>query len=85
MLLADLLEASKMANVYQSSASSHPCHSCLVSRDDLNNINLTNISSRTPDFMKQVIEDGEEHYYSIHSESNAFWDIRYKLKLIYYK
>ena len=32
--------------------------------------------------MKKVIEDGEKHYYSIHSEPNAFWEIRYKLKLI---
>ena len=82
MLLADLLEASKMANVYQSSASRSPCYSCLVSRDDLKNINLTNISSRTPNSMKKVIEDGEGKYYSIHPEPNAFWEIRYKLKLI---
>ena len=32
--------------------------------------------------MKKVIEDGEGNYYSIHPEPNAFWEIRYKLKLI---
>ena len=32
--------------------------------------------------MKKVIEDGEGKYYSIHPEPNAFWEIRYKLKLI---
>ena len=32
--------------------------------------------------MKKVIEDGEENNYSIHPEPNAFWEIRYKLKLI---
>src|SRR5260363_154980 len=71
-----------MANVYQLSASRSPCYLCLVSRDNLNNINLTNISSRTSNYMKKVIEDSEKHYYSIHPEPNAFWEIRYKLKLI---
>src|SRR5260363_41044 len=71
-----------MANVYQLSASRSPCYLCLVSRDNLNNINLTNISSRTPNYMKKVIEDSKKHYYSIHPEPNAFWEIRYKLKLI---
>jgi hypothetical protein len=42
----------------------------------LNNINLTNISPRTPNTMKNVINIGDAQNYSIHPEINAFWEIR---------
>jgi hypothetical protein len=51
MIIADLAEADKITNVYQPSSSRRPCHSCLVSRDDLNNVNLNNVFSRTPNNM----------------------------------
>ncbi|RIB12024.1 hypothetical protein C2G38_2249760 [Gigaspora rosea] len=45
---------------------------CLVSRDDLNNTNLTEIIPRTPDAMKQAINSGEDKDYSIHPEKMHF-------------
>ncbi|RIB15270.1 hypothetical protein C2G38_2192823 [Gigaspora rosea] len=45
-------------------------------KDDLNNISLTSVSPRTPNNMKQAIENGEAQDYSIHPEPNAFWGIR---------
>ncbi|CAG8618801.1 3342_t:CDS:2, partial [Ambispora leptoticha] len=69
------VEANMLANVYQPLSSRRPCYSCLVSNNNLNNISLAYISPRTPINMKQVIDSGEEQYYSIHPERNAFWEI----------
>ena len=77
IIIADMVEADKFTNVYQPSCSRRPCAKCLVSRDDLNNTNLTEIIPRTPDAMKQAINSGEDKDYSIHPEKNAFWEIRY--------
>ena len=73
-----MLEANKFANMYQSSFARWPCRKCLVLNDNLNNTNLTDIIPRTPTTMKQVINSNDNHCYSIHSEKNAFWNIRYK-------
>ena len=78
MIISDMLEANKFANIYQPSSSRRPCEKCLVLNNDLNNTNLTGIISKTPTAMKQAIDSGDEHYYSIHPENNAFWDIRYE-------
>ncbi|RIB01928.1 hypothetical protein C2G38_2229269 [Gigaspora rosea] len=76
IIIADMVEAVKFTNVYQPSCSRQPCAKCLVSRDDLNNTNLMEIISRTPDAMKQAINSGEDKDYSIHPKKNAFWEIR---------
>jgi hypothetical protein len=76
VIIADMAEADKFANVYQPSSAGKPCGKCIVSKDDLNNLGLTHISSRTPDMMRQAISSGDDHYYSIHPENNAFWEIR---------
>jgi hypothetical protein len=78
MILADLAEANKIANVYQPASSRRSCYSCLVTKDDLNNINV-NISSRTYNNMKQAIYSNNERDYSIHPEVNAFWMLRYEI------
>jgi hypothetical protein len=78
MILADLAEANKIANVYQPSTSKRPCYSCLVSKDDLNNLNIKNILPRTPKNMRHAIYNNETQYYSIHPEINAFWELRYE-------
>jgi len=82
MILADLQEANKISNVYNSSNSQRPCYSCLISKDDLNNIEESNILFRTSNNMKQAIENDENDYYSIYSETNIFWKIRYKIILL---
>ena len=79
MILADLQEAKKISNVYIPANSQRPCYSCLVSKDDLNNIKKSNDLSRTPNNMKRAIDHGEANYYSIHPETNIFWKIRYKI------
>ena len=82
-ILADLAEADKIANVYQPSTSKRPCHSCLVSKDDLNNIKLNNTSPRTPNNMIKAINNGEAQDNSIHPEVNAFWEIGYVINSYY--
>ncbi|RIB10543.1 hypothetical protein C2G38_2205808 [Gigaspora rosea] len=76
IFIVDMVEADKFTNVYQPSCSRRQCAKCLVSRDDLNNTNLTEIITRTLDAMKQVINSGEDKDYSFHPEKNAFWEIR---------
>ncbi|RIB28661.1 hypothetical protein C2G38_2157418 [Gigaspora rosea] len=75
-IIADMLEADKFTNVYQPSFTQRPCGSCLILKDDLNNISLTSVSSRTPNNMKRAIENEEAQDYSIHPKPNAFWGIR---------
>ena len=77
IIIVDMAEADKFANVYQPASSRRSCGKCLVSKDDLNNTNLMKIIPRTPDSMIQAIDSGDDQYYSIHPEKNAFWDIRY--------
>jgi hypothetical protein len=86
VILADLAEVNKFTNIYQPSTSKKPCSSCLISKIDLNNTELTDLSLRTPQNMKQEIENGQAHENSIHTEHNIFWEIRYQLKflLLYY-
>ena len=73
-----MLEANKFANVYQLASSTKPCAKYLVSRDDLNNANLTGIIPRTPNTMRQAIDSGNDLGYSIHPETNVFWGLRYE-------
>lgn len=79
VILADMAEADKLTNVYQPSSSKKPCASCLVSKDDLNNMGLIEISPRTPYNMRKAIENDEAHDNSIHPEPNVFWKLRYKI------
>ena len=80
VILADMVEAYKFTNVYQPSTSKRPCGSCLISKDDLNNTELTHTLPRTSYNMKQAISNGQAHKNSIHTEHNIFWEIRYNLK-----
>ncbi|CAG8641551.1 7283_t:CDS:2, partial [Ambispora gerdemannii] len=75
VILADLAEVNKFTNVYQPSTSKKPCSSCLISKINLNNTELTDLSLRTPQNMKQEIENGQAHENSIHTEHNIFWEI----------
>ena len=76
VILANMAEAYKFTNVYQSSTSKRPCGICLVSKDDLNNTELLDIIPRTPQNMKQVIDNNQTHENSIHTKSNIFWKIK---------
>jgi hypothetical protein len=52
-----------------------PCHNCMVSQVDLNNmdIRLENMLFRTHENMQEIIESEREKEFSVHSVENAFW------------
>lgn len=73
--LADMLEANEITATYKSARSKMPCHTCIVSQNNLNNMNLRpeDMSPRTHKNMQEIIENGQEKEYSVHSVENAFW------------
>ena len=75
-----MAEGNKFTNVYQPSTSKRPCSTCLVVKEDLNNLMLLNIDYRTPYNMKEVIELDIAQEYSVHNEENIFWKIRYQFE-----
>ena len=73
VFLADMLEANEITATYKSACCKMPCHTCMVLRDDLNKINAPKSTLRTNENMQQVISDGQEKDFSVHSTENAFW------------
>lgn len=73
--LTDILEADDVTATYKSFKSKRPCYTCMVLQSDLNNMNLTldDITSRTHENMQEIIKDGRNKDYSVHSIENAFW------------
>ena len=72
--LADMLEADEITAKYKSSRCKMPCHTCMVLRNDLNNMNLTleNMPLRTHRNMQEIISTQGKDF-SIHSVTNSFW------------
>ena len=72
--LADMLEADEITATYKSSRCKMPCHTCMVLRNDLNNMNLTleNMPLRTHRNMQEIISTQGKDF-SIHSVTNSFW------------
>ena len=53
-----------------------PCHTCMVLRSDLNNISFKSEDIpgiRTHANMQQIIKNGQEKEFSVHSTENTFW------------
>jgi hypothetical protein len=73
--LADMLEADDVTATYKGSRCKMPCHTCMVSQSDLNNMSLKleSVASRTHENMQQVISNGQGKEFSVHSVENAFW------------
>ena len=73
--LSDMLEADEITATYKSSRCKMPCHTCMVSQNDLNNMNLRSeeLPLRTYDYMRQIITEERGKEFSIHSTKNAFW------------
>jgi len=44
----------------------------LIDNNDLNNMELSNISLRTPENMKKIINKNQANKFSIHKEFNFF-------------
>ena len=76
VFLADMLEANAITNTYKSTNCKMLCLICLVSVENLSNMNLSkeDIILRTPELMASVIQNGEVKNYSIHNQKNVFWD-----------
>ncbi|CAG8495562.1 23380_t:CDS:2, partial [Gigaspora rosea] len=71
----DLLEAANYCLTSKSTNAKYPCHRCLISNEDLANINLTSnrIIYRTYENMKVAIESGTSNLYFIVNLQNSFW------------
>ncbi|GET56382.1 hypothetical protein GLOIN_2v1783703 [Rhizophagus irregularis DAOM 181602=DAOM 197198] len=76
-IIADWPEAASFCLVYKSSNSSLPCHSCLIKRDNLANINLSvnDVILRTHDEMRKYFENDTQKSVCIESVPNFFWDL----------
>jgi hypothetical protein len=77
VIIADWPEASTFCLTYKSSNSKLPCHFCLVTRDNLANINLlsSDIKPRTHQNMCNYFEENTEKSVCIESVHNFFWNI----------
>ncbi|GET54418.1 hypothetical protein GLOIN_2v1488317 [Rhizophagus irregularis DAOM 181602=DAOM 197198] len=76
-IIADWPEAASFCLVYKSSNSSLPCHSCLIKRDNLANINLSvnDVILRTHDEMRKYFENDTQKSVCIEFVPNFFWDL----------
>lgn len=76
-IIADWPEAASFCLVYKSPNSNLPCHSCLVKRNDLANIDLLSddIVLRTHSEMRRHLKDHAQKSVCIESVSNFFWDL----------
>jgi hypothetical protein len=74
VIIADWLEASTFCLTYKSTNSNYPCHFCLVTRNNLANINLleNNIIFRTHENMQEKLQQNLEKSVSIENISNFF-------------
>lgn len=77
VIISDWPEASTFCLTYKSSNSNNPCHFCLVTKDNLANINLSeeNILPRTHKNMKENLQLNSEKLVSIENISNSFWNL----------
>ena len=77
VIIADWPEAATFCLTYKSTNSNFPCHSCLVTRDNLAKLNLLadDIKPRTHEDMRKHFDDHTEKSVSIESVSNFFWNL----------
>lgn len=73
VILADMAEAGAFTMTYLPSTSKRPCYCCLVDNNDLNNMELSHITLRTPEIMKKIINENRAKDFLIHEEINYFW------------
>jgi hypothetical protein len=75
IIIADWPEAATYCLTYKSPMSNFPCHTCLVTRDNLANIDLetSEIESRTHDYMQQKFNENLGKSVCIENVSNLFW------------
>jgi len=77
IVIADWPEAATYCLTYKSSMSNFPCHFCLVSKDNLANIDLSTeeMELRTHDNMRNYFEQNQKKSVCIENVSNFFWKL----------
>jgi Plavaka transposase len=77
VVISDWPEAATFCLTYKSSMSNQPCHFCLVTRNNLANINLSEdqIEPRTHANMFQYLNQNLEKSVCIENISNFFWTL----------
>ncbi|RHZ87186.1 hypothetical protein Glove_40g155 [Diversispora epigaea] len=77
MIISDWPEACTFALTYKSTKSNYPCHFCLVSKEDLSNINLNSnqIEPRSYNNMKLYYKNNTGKNVSIENVRNFFWSV----------
>ncbi|RHZ58157.1 hypothetical protein Glove_375g76 [Diversispora epigaea] len=77
MIISDWPEACTFSLTYKSTQSNHPCHFCLVSKENLSNINLNSnqIELRSHKNMKLHYKNNTEKNVSIEKVRNFFWNV----------
>ena len=78
IFIADMLKDNEVTATYKSSRCKMPYYTCMVSQSNLNNMNivLENMLSRTPKNMQEVIRNGQEKDFSVHSTKMLSGDFR---------
>jgi hypothetical protein len=73
--LSDMLEADEITATYKSARCKMPYHTCMVLQSNLNNMDITleDMPPRTHRNMQEIIKNGQDRDFSIHSVVNAFW------------
>ena len=77
-IIADWPEAATFCLTYKSTKSKHPCHFCLVKRDNLTNtkLNKKDMELRNHENMQYYYNSNEEQTVSIESVPNIFWKFK---------
>jgi len=77
VVIADWPEAATYCLTYKSTMSNYPCHFCLVSRNNIPNINLQSneIIPRTHDNMRLNFNQHSGNSVCIEDVYNTFWDL----------
>lgn len=77
IIIADWPEAATFCLTYKSSNSNNPCHFCLVTRDNLAEVNLSedNTILRSHEKMIEVFQSNLTKSVSIENVFNFFWNI----------
>ena len=75
-IIADWPEAASFCLVYKSANSNLPCHSCLVKKENLAQIDLStgDMTLRSHDEMRKHLENHTQNSVCIESIPNFFWD-----------
>jgi hypothetical protein len=76
-VIGDLPEDASICLTFESAQANRPCHTCLVTHEELNKrLSKEEIIIRTPENMQQAIRDNKAKEYCIYKIDNIFWAYR---------